>query len=255
MKSPLRQQQSSRAAAILKQLIPEGSVVDSFLFLDGALELSLAKGRRFVCAHTCKYVVYEFWDCALKNPALIAELLSSKPFGAFFDKTTFHILQENWPMYRDPYVRSALFFLLNRCSTTGAPSSGDFTLTHWNPHAIMSLKNFKVENFHLTWDETESLIESVSREYHGEYLLLPMNSFAYNFFSEGATRGYEETRVSHRRVKAALDNIGKKWIVVYRRHPQVFKLYGDYTIRMINKYGNLVDNPEECEEIIVTNFE
>ena len=125
MKSPLRPPQNSRAAAVLKQLIPEGSVVDSFLLFDGAIELNLSQSRRFVCAHTCKYVIYEFWDCLLENPSLIAQLFASKPFSSFFNKITFHILQENWPMYRDPYVRSALFFLLNRCSTTANISSGD----------------------------------------------------------------------------------------------------------------------------------
>tara|TARA_R110002020_G_scaffold96491_2_gene231034 strand:+ start:1159 stop:1926 length:768 start_codon:yes stop_codon:yes gene_type:complete len=254
MKSPLRQQQNSRAAAAIKQILPEGSVVDSFLLFDGAIELSLAQSNRFICAHTCKYVVYEFWDCALKNPSLIAQLFASKPFSSLFNKITFHILQENWPMYRDPYVRSALFFLLNRCSTTGALSSGDFTLTHLSAPAIVTLKNFKAQNFYPVWDETNGLLDSLKGTHQGEYLLLPLGMFTYDFFGEGISRGHEETRVPHSRVKTTLDTIAKKWIVVYRCHPQVFKLYKDYNIRMINKYGNLVNNPEQCEEVIVTNF-
>ena len=207
-----------------------------------------------MCAHTCKYVIYEFWNCLLENPSLIAQLFTSKPFSSFFNKITFHILQENWPMYRDPYVRSALFFLLNRCSTTANISSGDFTLTHLTSHAIMNLKSFKTENFHPVWDEADNFIQSLKGQHQGEYLLLPMGSFSYNFFNEGTARGHEETFIHHRRAKSILEDITKKWAVVYSHHPQVFKLYEGYNIHMINKYGNVVDNPEQCEEIIVTNF-
>ena len=256
MKSPLRQQQSSRSPAILKQLIPHGSVVDSFFLFGGEVELSLADDGRFVCAHTVNYVIYEFWKCAIENARLIADIVMSRSFEAFSNKTTFHILQENWPFYKDPYVRSALFFLLNRWSTTGAVSSGDFTLTHLTPHAIMTMRGFKARNFHLVWDEDKTMEESIqNQDNKGDCLLLLMPPYAHNFFQEGIARGYEEVVVRHDHIAATLDNIDKKWIVVYPRHPQVFKLYGDYTIRMINKYGNLVDNPEECEEIIVTNFE
>jgi len=231
-----------------------GSVIDSFLFFSGEIELSLAHSRRFVCAHTFNYVIYEFWECAMEDPAAISEFVISKPFSSFFNKKIFHILQENWPMYKDPYVRSALFFVLNRCSSTGAISSGEFSTTELTPTAISTLRNFKINNFHLALDNSNTLAEALTLDIKGEYILLPMPPFAYNFFKEGKQCGHEEIIIDHALIKRTLDTLEKKWIVVYPKHPQVLKLYKDYTIRQINKYGNLTDQIDECEEVIVTNF-
>jgi len=254
MKSPLRSLHKTRATAILKEIIPIGSVIDSFLFFSGEIELSLAASKRFVSAHTLNYVIYEFWECALEDPATITEFVISKPFGSFFNKKIFHILQENWPMYKDPYVRSALFFVLNRCSSTAAISSGAFNTSQFTATAISTLRNFKTTNFHLALDSADTLAQSITLDTKGEYMLLPMPPFAYNFFKEGKPRGHEEVIIDHTLVRQTLEGIKKKWIVVYPNHPQIFKLYKDYTIRQINKYGNLTEHLDECEEIIVTNF-
>ena len=254
MKSPIRSRHKRRAAALLKEIIPVGSVIDSFLFFSGEIELSLAKSKRFVCAHTLTYVIYEFWECAIEDSTTIADCVISKPFSSFFNKKVFHILQENWPTYKDPYVRSALFFILNRCSSTGAISSGEFSTSEFTPTAISTLRNFKINNFHLALDNTDTLAQSIVIDTKGEYMLLPMPPFAHNFFKEGKQRGHEEVIIDHQLIKNTLDTIKKKWIVVYPKHAAVLKLYEDYTIRQVNKYGNLTDNLDECEEIIVTNF-
>jgi hypothetical protein len=254
MKSPLRSRHKTRATALLKEIIPIGSVIDSFLFFSGEIELSLAASNRFVSAHTLNYVIYEFWECALEDPATITEFVISKPFGSFFNKKIFHILQENWPMYKDPYVRSALFFVLNRCSSTAAISSGEFNTSQFTPSAISTLRNFKTNNFHLALDSVDTLSQSIALDTKGEYMLLPMPPFAYNFFKEGKSCGHEEAIIDHQLVKSTLDAIEKKWIVVYPKHAVVLKLYEDYTIRLINKYGNPTEMIDDCEEIIVTNF-
>jgi hypothetical protein len=157
-------------------------------------------------------------------------------------------------MYKDPYVRSALFFVLNRCSSTAAISSGEFNTSQFTPTAISTLRNFKTNNFHLALDSVDTLAQSIVLDTKGEYMLLPMPPFAYNFFKEGKHCGHEEAIIDHQLVKNTLDAIEKKWIVVYPKHAVVLKLYEDYTIRLINKYGNPTEMMDECEEIIVTNF-
>ena len=75
--------QSNALSEILK-LVPEGSIVDSYMFFTGELEIALAKYRRFVCAHTTQYVVYEFWKCMAKDSAQIYNIVTSEHFK--FDK-------------------------------------------------------------------------------------------------------------------------------------------------------------------------
>ena len=55
MKSPIKDSINQfKCATFLKKIIPEGSVVHSFLFYAGDLEFTLAESQRFVCAHTIK---------------------------------------------------------------------------------------------------------------------------------------------------------------------------------------------------------
>jgi hypothetical protein len=254
MKSPLRSRHKTRAAAVVKQLIPPGSVVDSFLLFSGEVECSLAKDGRFVCAHANHYVIYEFWKCVLENPRLIADIVISVPFTKFLNKKIFHILQENWPLYKDPYVRSALLFLLNRCSSTGALSSGEFDLTYFTPTAISTLRNFSINNFHLTCDDASSLGECILKETQSEYMFIPMPAFAYNFFIEGHPQGHEEVALNHYRIKEKLNEANKKWIISYPIDKRVIKLYAENNIRLINEYGNPTTKLKDAREIIVTNF-
>ena len=81
IKTPLKNTavQNKSLAQILKT-VPAGSVVDSYLFFSGDLELSLAQYNRFVCAHTNKYAVYEFWHTLSREPKRIYEMLTSEKF-------------------------------------------------------------------------------------------------------------------------------------------------------------------------------
>tara|TARA_Y100001973_G_scaffold97959_1_gene154825 strand:- start:749 stop:1438 length:690 start_codon:yes stop_codon:yes gene_type:complete len=229
-------------------------VVDSFLFFSGEVEFSLAASDRFICAHSSAYVTYEFWECVRQEPATIMEIVISKPFTNFLNKRIFHILQETWPFYKDPYVRSALFFILNRCSSTGAISSGDYDPLEFTPIALTNLRKFAIKNFHLQWDQGVALEEAIQREGEGEYLLIPLPAFSYNFFQEGKSLGFEEERVDHQKLKEVLAPLSKKWILTYPFHPAVLHAYKSFNIHMLNKYGNLVEDQTQCEEIIVTNF-
>ena len=109
MKSPIKENINNfKALSVLKDTIPKGSVVDSFLFFSGEVELNLAESERFVIAHTNKYVIYEFWKCAMEDPVRIAEISEFiYPIG---DEKLFHVFQEDWPKYKDHFTRSALFF-------------------------------------------------------------------------------------------------------------------------------------------------
>ena len=253
MKSPIKESINNfKCLSTLKNMIPRGSVVNSFLFFDGKLELGLADSHRFIVAHTNQYVIYEFWDCAMKDPGRIAEI--SKFLSPIHDENIFHILQENWPTYYDPYVRSALFFLLNRCSENGLISTGRLDTKNYNPFAVSQLKKFRANNFHIEWDQTDEFIKGIENARKADYLLLPVGKFSYNFFEHGKSRGFEMTPVDHQKLFETLHKTEDKWVVVYKAHSKLYNLYKEYNVTMLDKHGKLATKKDNCEEVVIANF-
>lgn len=255
MKSPIKDfTRKHKSHQLLRDMIPRGSVVDSFLFYGGDMEFSLAAYDRFVCAHTTNQPVYEFWDCAFKDPERLYNILTSDIFK-FESDNMFEILQEYWPTYEDPYVRASLFFLLNRCSSTGMPSFGSLDPTNFTARTLLSLKSLKCpETLHLQRDKDEQFLNTLSHTRDSDYLLIAPGDFGLNLFEHGKSLAHEQTAVHHRKMHAKLSKIDKKWIVVYNYHAGVSRLYEGYEQVMINKYARSTNNVEECEEIIVANL-
>ena len=169
MKSPIKENINNfRCLRAIKELIPHGSVINSFLFFSGELEFSLARDDRFIVAHTNKFVIYEFWKCAMEEPHKIADI-SKDLLPHIKNENMFHIIQESWPTYRDSFIRSAFFFLLNRCSESGLISSGKLNNENFNPISILHLKNFKIDNFHLVLDKQAKFIDSFKNIKDADY--------------------------------------------------------------------------------------
>ena len=170
MKSPIKENINNfKCGPLLREKMPRGSVVHSFLFFDGNIEFDLARTGRFIAAHTTKYVIYEFWKCAMEDPKRIAEL--SQFFFPIEEENIFHILQEEWPKYRDPFVRSALFFLLNRCSESGHISAGKLNARYYNPVALSHLRRFTIDNFHLHLTEGEDFLQGLHNAPQADFIL------------------------------------------------------------------------------------
>jgi site-specific DNA-adenine methylase len=253
MKSPIRENVNNfKCLSLLRELIPAGSVVNSFLFFDGNLEFGLSDSNRFVIARTNRYVIYEFWDCVIKDAIKVAGI--SKFIFASMEPNMFHIFQETWPKHKDPYLRAAIFFLLNRCSENGTISSGKFVPKNYNPVALSHLNKFQINNFHIEWDKTEDFVKGVINAPKADFTLLPIGKFSYNFFEHGKSRGFEMTSINHKELFDALQRQEDKWVVIYKSHPQLYKLYKDYNITMLNKYGKTITDRGECEEVVIANF-
>ena len=255
MRSPLKNLDNHKnTLKYLKKIIPQRSVLDSFLFFDGYLEFNLCENDIFVNAHTNRFVIYEFWLCMMNDSHTISELIKSEQIQRIKDKEAFHILQENWARYKDPYIRSAFFYMLNRCSKRGLVSSGEFDVSSLNAVSINHLKNFRANNFHITYDTNETLISSIEKASNSNILLMPMGKFSLNLFEHGKSLGLEQTFVHHKKLNLLLNGLNKKWILLYKNHPGVSALYKDNHIVMIDQYGNITKDANACEDIIVTNF-
>jgi len=253
MKSPIKSPVVSKSFPLLAQLIPPGSVVNSFLFFDGKLEFNLANTDRFVIGHTNKYVIYEFWRCVLEEPGRVAEI--SEFIAPIQDQNTFHILQENWATYKDPFVRAALFFVLNRSSQSGFISAGKLDTQSYHPLSLSRLKSFKTKNFHIQLDNpNEDYLCGIAKAPKDDITLIPAGQFSYNFFEHGKNKGFEMSGVVHQELWETLQNKEGKWIALYQSHERIHELYKDFNIKMIDKFGKLTANKGVCTEMVIANF-
>ncbi len=252
MITPIRDPIDYKCTNYLKKILPPQEVIDSFLFYSGKLEFSMAKADRIMRVHTNKYVVYEFWHCMQEDPHRIVEIAQHlhsqrNPY------TSLH-LQDMWYRMKDHYVRAALFFLLNAYSKEGLVSSGHQSYESFSPLLFNRLKGCSFENVRINFYKDENMLDGLDYVEGGEYLLLPLGKYSYNLFEEGKSYGPESTPVDHQATKLKVDKTNKKNVILYKAHKEVFKLYNDYNLTMIDKFGNKASTYDECEEVVIANF-
>ena len=235
MRSPLRvTAKKFRALSALKTIIPLDSVVHSFLLFDGNMEIGLAHDGRFVVAHTNKYVIHEFWYCVREDAQRIVS--AAEHFQPIEDKNIFYLLQESWPKYHDPFVRSALFLLLNRYSSTGRISSG-------------------FSNLHLVYDKEENYLDSIDKiQGRCDFVFVPIGDYSLNYMEEGRAEGFEDTTVIHREIKKTMEKTSRKIILWYKTSDSLLRLYRDYKMYFIDKWGRRVEDKSSAEEVLIVNF-
>lgn len=252
MRSPLKSNVQYKSIGELKKLIPPKSTVSSFFLYSGDVELALAAGNRTIVAHTNKYAVYEFWASLVEDPKRI--YMASKELFPGLSMPELYILQEGWVNQKSRTTRSAFFFILNRCSDSGIVSCGKIDRTNFNPLTLSYLKNFKAANFYPFLDKCEDPIEALQTAKRADYILLPAGTYNFNLFDQGKSRGPDTALVNHKKLHETLKNTDKRWILLYKNHPTLFKMYKDYNIIMIDKYGRKVNSSTNCMELIIANF-
>jgi len=218
--------------------------------------LGLAGTERFVSAYTNNPVVYEFWSSVRRNPHLVKDIADSDQFRLLGNKQMFALLQENWRTYRDPYVRSALFYLLSHTSDSGLPSSGEFRPKKFGPRHWRPLEQFEDPRFHITHFPEKDVVKYALSQSTGDYMLYTLGRFAYNTLNERFYGGPEETPIDHLSFHRQIveTHRGRPFILLYKKHPQVLKLYSQFNITMVDRFGAVALDPDNCEDIIVSNF-
>ena len=254
IQSPLKNPNSPKKC--LKQLleiVPPGGVVDTFLLFSGDVEINLAEYNRFVIAHTNKYAIYEFWWSLLSEPERMYKVVTADQFK--FHPTMYEIMQRRWVEFKDPIVRSAVFFTLNQMSETGNVSSGKLIGDNFNPVALGNLRAFKPSsNLHFVLDKGENSIAPLTQDLRGEYAIVFAGKFNYNLFDYGKNKSYDTYSVDHRELKRALDDSNKQLMLVYNFDKRVDRFFKDNKKIMIDQYGNVTDNKEKATEVIIANF-
>ncbi len=253
-KTPLKNRLNpSKSLNTVLSKIPVGSVVDTFVLFDGEYEIALSEYDRFVCAHTNKYAVFEFWHTLQRSPQRMYKILTSNSFR--FHPKMYSILQEKWIAFKDPVIRSCLFFMLNQSSNTGMITSGVLETRQLDPVALSDIKSFKNKStFNIIFDTDIELSDSISSELKGDYIFLSPGKFSYNFFEEGKSQSHDTTSIDHQKLKEALIESGKKFVLVYHYDKRVSKFYKKFNHTLIDKYGRIVESPAEATEVVIANF-
>ena len=130
-----------------------------------------------------------------------------------------------------------------------------FLINSFNPIALSYLKNFKADNFYPFLDKCEDPIEALATAKRTDYILLPAGNYNFNLFEHGKSRGPDTALIDHRKLHETLKTIDKKWLLLYKSHPILFKMYNDHNIIMVDKRGRKVSNKSNCAELIIANFQ
>ena len=242
MQTPIKNlKKQTNSISILKDIIPKGSVIGSYPFYDGNVEFRLAESDRFVIGMTQSRQVAEFWHCLLEDANKIS-LIAEKIFPTL-NEATFDILRKGWYSYKDPFVRSALFFLLNRCSSLGMVSHGAFETSNYNPIALRDLKTFQAKNFNI------QLVEEYDNSKVELNLFCP-GKYHYDVLDIAEPKGIEESTFKH--TKSLKEYRKSKSIFLYEYHPKLETTKG-YSKILVDQYGRITTNSDIAKEIILHN--
>ena len=247
MKTPIRNPLfKTKANSVLENIIPRGTVVESFGFYSGDVEFHLSNRGRFVSAYTEKDIVYDVWSTLLTDTTSVAEI--SSRILPLRDEKEFPVLQEQWSKFKNPDVRAALFYFLNNCSDSGYISKGVMDTTNYNPVSLSRLKKFtKPEHFHLS--KTDDTIEQIKNS-DADILFLQFPKYLKSFLDEGINRGIEEENINIENLSTIVKD--KKYVLLTEPTKFLFDMF-DCNFTFIDQYGRQTKNLSDAKEIILHN--
>jgi len=244
VRSPIKNlKNQTNCFSAISELIPKGSVVDYYPVYSADLCIKLSESDRFVVAHTPNYVVYEFWACVMQDPDRISKI--AEAFYPNLNENTFDILKKNWYSYKDPFVRSALFFLLNRCSNLGMITQGELDTKNYNAFALRDLRGFKVDNMHVNL-----LGEKKIEDFDKNISIINAGKYRVSFLENEQILGEEETEIKHRQLLKNMKS--HRAVIVFKAHRALLKTPG-YEKVLLDQYGRQTTDFEQTREIILHN--
>lgn len=244
MQTPIRNPLfNTKAGPTIENLLPVGSVIDSFAFYSGDIELYLASRERFVSAHTEKEAIHDVWSTMLEGTTAVAEIASR--IFPLNDEKDFPLLQEKWSKFKNPDVRAALFYFLNNCSDSGYVSKGAADTKNYNPVSLLRLKKFvKPESFHLS--KIEAKYQKI-QDSEADYIFLQFPKYFKNYLSEGMNRGVEEEITDVESLATSLKH--KRYVLLTEPTKRLEGLF-DCELIYIDQYGRETTEANSREVIL-----
>ena len=133
-------------------------------------------------------------------------------------------------------------------------SSGKFIDEGFNSLAIINLERFQIKNFELCLDKADNFLDGIQDIPVDDYLLFPAGRYSLNLFEKGKSKGIETTLVNHKELYSHLKSEQRKWVVLYKPHLQLYDMYKDYNLLMIDEYGRQTTKEDRCRDVVIANF-
>ena len=256
MKTPLREPNSFVCGPTLRALLPADATLKGLMFFSGQLEFPLISNGHAFTAYTNRPVIFEFWQSAVQDAHRLAAYAEGMHLPDIHPNEV-SLFQTEWPTYRDPFMRSAVFFLLNRYSPTGTISHGQIKPDNLSPFAIETLKNFSscAHRLNLKFYDAERMEAGIRTNDNNDILLIPVGRFSHNLLTLDILEGHETYNVNHRWLKEELMESGRPFVLCYKAHRGVLQLYGDQQIILVSKFGKPTSHFDLAEDIIVHNLD
>ena len=143
-------------------------------------------------------------------------------------------------------MRSASFFLLNRCSNLGMITHGELDTKNFNPISINELRTFKIEKFHSVLISSSEEYETISRV---DFNLFNGGRYYFDLLDTEPSIGLEESPFRHSVMLSRFK--GTPSIFIYQYHPRLSKMKG-YSMIFLDQHGRITTE-ENAKEIILHN--
>lgn len=255
--SPLRYPGGkTRACKKLDEILSEYFDINSFSILlspffgGGSFEFYLQNKYDFPIITNDKFTpLYNFWKSAKFNNS---ELVSKIEPYLGIDKKEFTVLRKNIiSLTSDPITQATHYFIINRCSFSGATLSGGFSKEaskkRFTPSSIERVKKLDLTDFIIYNEDFEPFI----KKHHTEESILFLDP---PYYLEGKSNLYGNNGDMHENFdhKKLADLLSDKinWIMTYNNCSYIRELYKDQII--IETYWSYgMNKSKESSEIVI----
>lgn len=255
--SPLRYPGGkTRACKKLDLIIKDNFEIDSFkniispFFGGGSFEFYLQDNYKFNIIANDKFTpLYNFWNnCKLNKDKLCNELekkINNVDKKIFIEYRNKIINEEN------SLLQSHMYFIINRCSFSGATLSGGFSeessKKRFTESSINRIKNLNLEWFHIDNLDFEEFLNK-NNDINNLYFVDPPYYLEKKSKLYGNNGDMHENFDHNRLFKCLLKK--KNWLLTYNNCSYIKDLYKDYKIVETNwSYG--MNKTKESSEIVI----
>lgn len=255
--SPLRYPGGkTRACKKLETIIMDNFVISDFnnivspFFGGGSFEFYIQNNYGLNIISNDKFVpLYNFWNiCKHDNENLCKTLISKLNL---VDKNHFNYLRNNIIGENDKLTQSIMYFIINRCSFSGATLSGGFSLEsskkRFTKSSVDRIKNLNLTNFTIyNLDFEEFINNNVSQE---NLIFLDPPYYLEKKSKLYGKNGDMHDTFDHLKLYHCLSKI-KNWVMTYNNCDYIKLLYKDFKIIETSwSYG--MNKCKESSEIVI----
>lgn len=257
--SPLRYPGGkTRACKTLNEILTERYDMEKFdtvispFFGGGSFEFFLqSKYNLHIQANDKFRPLYCFWNTCKTMKEDLVEILDN--YIDYVDKSLFAQLREKILVETDDMQQSIMYFIINRCSFSGATMSGGFSLEaskkRFTTSSIERIRQLDLTFMDISNLDFEEFISNHTKENDKSFMFLDPPYYLDKGSKLYGTNGDMHEHFDHDRLYECLSD-KTNWFMTYNNCEYVKNLYKDFTIIETGwSYG--MNKSKESSEIVI----